>query len=640
MKRRTQVILGGIFFALLFVYAGVSAYHFLSFSLPESDPGWQLNLAGGRFVMRSVNADGPAAVLRPGDVVRAINGQPISNLAQLRDIIQSLVNQEPGTPYTITVQRGNQLLEFALRTGEATWGVQILWPFVIVLIEAIFIITGLAVFLLKPFDKQAVLLALMFGMFIGAIMATARWTSLANGMATAEPVTWFSYISVAVHLVSLFWWPVFFHFFLIFPEPSPLLQKFPRLEKYLYVPHLLVIFPYLAIVNVLSFFAPEQGVRFAREFSALGMLALIPCVLYIGGGLLSLLVNYRQASRASRRKMRVVVAGSIAGFLPVSLLMGLAFVFGLSGPTVRWLGPISILAFPLFPLSFAYAIVRHRVIPVRLILRRGVRYLLVSRGFIIIQAVVVFAVLSYLLSGSRLATIDAFGPRADIVVTVVATAIAIGVLTFVNQRVMPVIDRRFFRESYDPQQVLAELGERIRTATSARQLLALVASNIQDTLHAENITVFWRDAAAGDYTGAVSSRLTANREVTQSSAGDLALPGDGVVAARLRQSPRPLVVEYRDPKSLSLLPDAFPAGLGAAHQQERAVLNRIHSTLLVPVAFKDQLLGVISLGPRLGDLPYSREDRQLLMAIAWQTAFAVQNLMLVQQIAEEERLRH
>ncbi|HXG66282.1 MAG TPA: SpoIIE family protein phosphatase, partial [Blastocatellia bacterium] len=120
----------------------------------------------------------------------------------------------------------------------------------------------------------------------------------------------------------------------------------------------------------------------------------------------------------------------------------------------------------------------------------------------------------------------------------------------------------------------------------------------------------------------------------------LALPGDGVVAARLRQSPRPLVVEYREPKSLSLLPDVFPTGTGAAQQQERAVLNRIHSTLLVPIAFKDQLLGVVSLGPRLGDLPYSREDRQLLMAIAWQTAFAVQNLMLVQQIAEEERLRH
>jgi sigma-B regulation protein RsbU (phosphoserine phosphatase) len=60
----------------------------------------------------------------------------------------------------------------------------------------------------------------------------------------------------------------------------------------------------------------------------------------------------------------------------------------------------------------------------------------------------------------------------------------------------------------------------------------------------------------------------------------------------------------------------------------------------LPVATKEELLGVISLGPRLGDLPFSREDKQLLMAVAWQMAFAVENTRLVQQAAEEERLRH
>jgi len=62
--------------------------------------------------------------------------------------------------------------------------------------------------------------------------------------------------------------------------------------------------------------------------------------------------------------------------------------------------------------------------------------------------------------------------------------------------------------------------------------------------------------------------------------------------------------------------------------------------LLLPVATKDQLLGVVSLGPRLGDLPFSRDDRHLLMAVALQMAFAIQNAELVQEIAVEERLRH
>jgi sigma-B regulation protein RsbU (phosphoserine phosphatase) len=46
------------------------------------------------------------------------------------------------------------------------------------------------------------------------------------------------------------------------------------------------------------------------------------------------------------------------------------------------------------------------------------------------------------------------------------------------------------------------------------------------------------------------------------------------------------------------------------------------------------------LGPRLGDLPYSREDKQFLMAVAWQMAFAIQNTQLIEEAAEQERLRH
>ncbi len=257
---------------------------------------------------------------------------------------------------------------------------------------------------------------------------------------------------------------------------------------------------------------------------------------YITAGLLSLLINYRQAGRASRRKMRVVVAGSIAGFLPIFLTIGLFILFDLrrTNPTLgQWLGVTALFAFPLFPLSFAYAIVRHQVIPVRLILRRGVRYLLISRGFIIIQAVVVFAVLSFLLTGSRLAAIDSLGERADIVVTMAATALAIAGLTFLNQRVMPVIDRRFFRESYDAQQVLSDLGLEMRRVSTVQQLLERAVAKIQDALHVENVSIFLRDEETGDYTCAISSRLNAEGVITSHMDASLVLAPDGALVQRM-----------------------------------------------------------------------------------------------------------
>ena len=56
-----------------------------------------------------------------------------------------------------------------------------------------------------------------------------------------------------------------------------------------------------------------------------------------------------------------------------------------------------------------------RKIPVSFLIRRSVRYLLLSHGFRLLQAVAILAALSFVLTGSRIAFIDHYGNRADIV---------------------------------------------------------------------------------------------------------------------------------------------------------------------------------------------------------------------------------
>ena len=631
MRRRLKFTLGAIFFALLLVYGGARVFKGFAALGMESDPGWAARQVGNQVRIDRFRNVELLESLHAGDEVVAINGQPIK---QTSDVIEIFHHLDPGTPYTVIIRRSGGLpfqttlisqpipLMFLIVNGTAS-----------LVIPNIFLLTGLIVFLLKPDDKQALLLALMFGMFTAAIFA------LDPTYAGESP----SMVGVmlTVHLASLFLWPVFFHFFQIFPEPSPLARRVPRLEVYLYLPQLLTIFPYWGLLNIVAAFSPEDARAFVNP--AFTFITSVVAIGYITAGLLSLLINYRQAGRASRRKMRVVVAGSIAGFLPMFLTIALFIIFDLqkTNPKVgQWLIVTALFAFPLFPLSFAYAIVRHQVIPVRLILRRSVRYLLVSRGFIIIQAVVVFAVLSFLLTGSRLAAIDSLGERADIVVTMAATALAIAGLTFLNQQVMPMIDRRFFRESYDAQQVLSELGMEMRRVSTVQQLLERTVAKIQDALHVENVTIFLRDQETGDYSCAISSRLNPDGLSTSHRDATLALSPDGALVQRMSRFTHPLPVDFDryQPWTQDLL--ATELAMNDLRKRENETLRRIRAALLLPVATKDQLLGIVSLGPRLGDLPFSRDDRHLLMAVALQMAFAIQNAELVQEIAVEERLRH
>jgi sigma-B regulation protein RsbU (phosphoserine phosphatase) len=632
MRKRLQLILGGLFFAFLIVYSGELFIRSMVELSKDSDPGWMPITMGEQVHVFQFSSLEPARLLRTGDEIIALDGQPITTESQVPRFFK---DTPPGSPYRVTVRRNGQMLDFVLQSRAIPLNAWIMSGAANLMIPNIFLVTGLAVFLLKPYDKQALLLALMFGMFPGAILALNPTFSDAPG--------WLMLVMLAVHTAASFLWPVFFHFFQIFPESSPLLRKFPKLEPYIYLPHLLTIFPYLLLLNVLAAVAPQQRFLLQIKYPVFAVISLVVATLYIAGGLLSLLINYREAGRDSRRKMRVVVAGSIAGFLPFFIVVGLAVVFDLSrtNPQLsQWLGFAAFFSFPLFPLSFAYAIIRHQVIPVRLILRRGVRYLLISRGFIIIQAIVVFAVLSFLLTGSRLAMIDSFGSRADIVATMAATALAIGVLTIVNQRVLPIIDRRFFREAYDAQQILSELGMEMRKVTTVRQLLELAVTKIQYALHVENITIFLKDDASGDYRCAITSRHADDGETTTDINRKLLIPNDGYAALRMKHSSLPLTVDLQRSARWS---DQFPAAGDAiteSRQRERATLRRLRSSLLLPVATKDELLGIISLGPRLGDLPFSSDDKQLLMAVAMQMALAVQNARLVQEIAEEERLRH
>jgi serine phosphatase RsbU (regulator of sigma subunit) len=188
----------------------------------------------------------------------------------------------------------------------------------------------------------------------------------------------------------------------------------------------------------------------------------------------------------------------------------------------------------------------------------------------------------------------------------------------------PIIDRRFFRESYDAQQILTELAQSVRSTTNVRRLLELVAERIQKALHSENITIFLRDADSRRLTSEVSADYFATGKQTAGSSRPLELSEDSAIVQRLNEASQPVAIGED--------------GLAPSHNGNEA-LREVKADLLLPLGSKDGLLGAIALGPRAGDLPYSREDRRMLMNVAAQTALAIENTRLIERTLEQERRR-
>jgi sigma-B regulation protein RsbU (phosphoserine phosphatase) len=587
LRQRLPLLASLAVFAVFAACLGSIAAYTLSVLLRAGAPGWLAEQSEEVVRVIYVRAGGPAeGRLRRGDEVLARDGRGVRTVL---DVAHWYQREPPGTRYRLAVRRDGRVLDLTLET--ARFGLS--WATVLrlapILVGGLFLAFGLAILLLRPFDAQTRRLALVFCLFVQGDPLFVDPAGLA---------AWQRAAFVVAGSLAIFAWPLFLHFFLLFPEPSPLARRFPRLVRWLYLPPA-GLFPVFALYLLMLFVDPAVAFAFRRGIEPLNASGLVLMAGYASLGLLSLVLNYRRATAAGRRRLRVVLVGTMAGFVPLALvyLAGVAVdVSRLPVGVILGAWAVVLVALALVPLSFAYAIVRHQVIPIRIMLRRGMRYLLVAHGFFLIEALALAAAVAYILTGDRGAFLDRLGERADIGATALVAGLVLGALTLVHRRVMPVIDRRFFRDAYDAQAIQAEIGEAARRTGGVEQLLALAAARVHEALHPEGLSVFLRDEESGTYAC-----------IFPPEEGAMRLSDEAPVVAALRRKPRLL-------------------------ETESGGLN-------LPIVAKGDLFGILSIGPRLGDLPYSREDRALLQAVAWQLAFAIENARLVRRMVEEERLR-
>lgn len=599
---------------------------YLDIKRPGSDDGWRGSGTNGVYHITGTDKDSPAhGVLQEGDQILAINGV---NVTQDPSGLSYALRVPPGTAYTMTVRRNGQELTVSLTT-IARRPAPFPWPR---FIPPLFWLTGLFVFLLKPEDRQARLLALMLGTFSGLLSGQPPLESLPLWLGTTVG------LARAAGLCSV---PLLLHLFLVFPTVNPWLARWPKLMHWLYALFCLIALP--------TFGASRLPMKWSQKFFSsslvqqamalkLSQVSIALVNLYLGAALLCLILSFRTADTAARRRLRVVLIGSLIGF--GSLLLVVLMEATNTQPTYPrlwdWLQESTLYTLPLVPLSFAYAIVRHRVIPMGLMLRRGARYLLVSRGSVLL----VMGSLSALLFVFLENLFRFWRPTNGRVIGVVSAFVAI-IFWRITQRlherfIAPAIDRRFFRQAYNSQQILSELAESLRTTTDIATLLESVADRLQSALQTASVAIYLRDEASGAYRNAYACAYSATTGRAVNCGGSGQLPKYAATLARLQETGQPLELDGSEPAyelantgESSLLTEA-----------ERQTLQEIQAALLLPLKTKDDMPGVIALGSRLGDLPFSGDDKRLLQSVAASASLALENAQLIERMmAEALRLR-
>lgn len=353
---------------------------------------------------------------------------------------------------------------------------------------------------------------------------------------------------------------------------------------------------------------------------ALGLDAVQPIVQLFAMAAISfffLVVGWKMgvaSSADARRRLKLVSWGGCVALLPVLTLIVAGWVLDRRVADFPVGVIVACLIFmPVFPLTLAYVILVDRAMDVRVAVRQGLRYA-VTRGAI--RIVVMLFMAGVLWNAWNLVN----DPTANRPQKLRAIALGMGAAIFVPRfarRAFLWTDRRFFREAYDVERVLTELSEQVRTIAETGPLLDTVLDRIGTTLHVERLAVFLHE---GD-------KLAPSRSRGFEPAPTVEFPATADALIRLRESGRPLRVRHDDPES--------PLRRETISDENRARLAEVDAELVLPLNGKSDLLGVITLGPKKSEEPYSISDANLLGSVASQTGLALENSRLMATIVSE-----
>lgn len=451
-------------------------------------------------------------------------------------------------------------------------------------------VLGFAVAFRRAQDRRAwLLLALLLG-FGEAMRWGVDFTRRTDWLRL--PAVWYS--DLAENL-----WPLaMFLFIVYFPHRLALDRRHPWLKWLWIAPSL-----FIAVLVPPS----KLGSSLARgTFQVLGS-GIVAISIATTSSFFGLLAyRYRSAKQADhRRRLRLLLWGLIASLTP-TLLLNLARIARGARDMDFAPAPLvvgALLMICLFPLTFAHVMVVERALDLHVVVRQGLQYALARNGVLVLQIILTSAILI----GSITAA-ESSGMSRPLRIALIAISITfVFLLRGLSERLRGWIDRRFFRAAWRAEQVLGALAEDVRSIVETRPLLQTVTRHIAESLHVSPVAVLLREG-----------RIFQPAYVLGENAlPAIAISEDAPLLANLSISRRPLAVSR-----LSL------DGLAPLDPE-----------VLVPLTSRDKLLGVLTLGPKRSEEPYSSSDLDLLATLATQTGLALENSLLVEAIANETARR-
>ena len=314
-----------------------------------------------------------------------------------------------------------------------------------------------------------------------------------------------------------------------------------------------------------------------------------------------------RAEPEERRRARLFLIGFAIGLTPMLGTISVeasvpAYAAFVQSHRIAIYG-VAYVLFISIPVTTSYFVSVNRVLDARLVLGQALRYVLATWSVRLMALLPLAGLAAFVFAHRREAVGDVLSGTQGVRLIVLA-ALGAMLLAF-RERWLNAVDRRFFREQYDSRLILTRLVDRSRLARTIPEWFAFVAADVDRALKVESIRLLVKHAARQKYVALDGSMPP--------------LRADSALVRLLEADASPLIVNLDTPTSaFHLLP-----------LDSRLWLVDSGTRLLVPLTSADHgLVGLLVLGEKRSELPYSADDRFLLGMLAAAGGLLIENQLL------------
>lgn len=539
----------------------------LGFEAERVAAGWQVT---------EVNR--PDTGLHAGDVIMLINGSDAVTVDNLR---QALLG---GAQSELIVQRGEEEIE---AVSFERPGLDIDIPYLILaLIGALYLLIGLYT-LIRSQEQHSGLFYLWCLLYALLFLLTPgqRLDVLDRTFYALEELARLLLPALTVHL------------FMVFPQQLRVGAWGRRVIPFFYLPAavLLALQADLMLANGRFLFhglSPGQMAEVIRTLQGFGLYHLVLYSLAAAALLGYRVLRWHDSQQ--RRQVLWIALGMGAGYLPfLAYLLLQELPVTLPAWHSEWLKSLAVLPLALVPVTFAWAILRHKLWDIEVIVRDTVAYTVTALLGIIGFSLVNLGIIRGLS--------EQLGVARNLV-SFAAGALIAALVVPARQRISSTLERLQYRSTFGQRQNLSRLAEQLRFERDLGRLCSDLLERLEDALLLERVALYLNPKGV----------LVPARPAPE-------LP------AQLDQDALGPELWRSDVTGLSGV--ALPGDEGQARELFRAGYR-----YAFPLTVRGRRIGLALTGYKLDSKPLNSDDQELIRDLLNQAALAIENAQLLGEL--------